>query len=209
MGVGSVFGTRVEVAERMTAREFLRIAPEDQKAELIDGVMVMHSPPLDVHERLFAFLFRLLGDYVEEHGLGEVRGSRTPVILAEDQVYEPDILFVSRERADIIQPHGVVGAPDLVVEILSRGTVAYDRGPKFRGYERAGVRELWLVDPHGPAGTEFYRLEGDRFVPIVPQEGVLGSATVAGFALQVAWLWPEERFVPVREALTWLNARAR
>jgi len=138
-----------------------------------------------------------------------VRGSRTPVILAEDQVYEPDILFVSRERADMIQPHGVVGAPDLVVEILSRGTVAYDRGPKFRGYERAGVRELWLVDPHGPAGTEFYRLEGDRFVPIVPREGVLESVTVAGFALQVTWLWPEERFVAVREALAWLNARDR
>jgi hypothetical protein len=138
------FGTRVEVAERMTAEEFLELAPEDRKAELIDGVMIMSSPALDIHERLFGFLFRLISEYVEAHDLGEVRGSRTPVVLASDQVYEPDILFVARERAGLITERGVMGAPDLVVEILSRATVAYDRGPKLRAYERAGVREVWL-----------------------------------------------------------------
>jgi hypothetical protein len=52
--------SRVEIAERMTAAEFLRDAPEDRKAELIDGVMIMPSPALVVHERLFLFLIRLL-----------------------------------------------------------------------------------------------------------------------------------------------------
>ena len=120
---------RVEVAERMTAAEFWRDAPETQKAELIDGVLVMASPALEVHERLFAFLFKLLGLYVEEHDLGEVRGSRTPVEVAADQVYEPDILFIRRDRLDILQRKGVAGAPDLVIEILSAGTAAYDRAP--------------------------------------------------------------------------------
>jgi Uma2 family endonuclease len=115
--------TRVELAERMTAEEFFRDAPEDRKAELVDGVMIMPSPQLDIYEKLFAFLFRLLGDHVEERDLGDVRGSRTPVALDIDQGPEPDLLFVAKARLDIIQSKGIFGAPDLVIEILSAGTV--------------------------------------------------------------------------------------
>lgn len=199
--------TRVEVAERMTSEEFFRYAPENQKAELIDGVMIVHSPPLDIHERLQNFLLTLLRTYVEEHDLGEVRGSRTPVELEFDQAPEPDILFVAKERLEIIQREGVFGAPDLVIEILSAGTVGYDRGPKFRAYERAGVRDLWLIDPYGPAGTEFYQLQDTRFIPVMPDEkGILRSVAVAGFWIDVNWLWPEERFIPIRQALTQIAA---
>jgi Uma2 family endonuclease len=194
--------SRVEVAERMTSSEFLRYAPEDQKAELIDGVMIVHSPPLDIHERLQVFLLTLLRMYIEAANLGEVRGSRTPVELEEDQTPEPDILFVAREREEIIQREGVFGPPDLVIEILSASTATYDRGAKFRAYERAGVRELWLTDPYGPAGSEFYQLEGGRFRPVMPDpDGLLRSVAVSGFAIQVEWLWPAGRFIPVMTAL--------
>ncbi len=194
--------TRVEVAERMTSVEFLRYAPEDKKAELIDGVLIVHSPASDIHERLLLFLLRLLAEFVERRNLGQVRGSRTPVVLAEEQAFEPDILFVSRERLDILQQKGVLGAPDFVVEILSASTAAYDRGPKFRAYERAGVKELWLIDPYGPAGTEFYQQQGERLVAVMPdQDGVLKSVAVPGFHIRVNWLWRAERFIPVRAAL--------
>jgi len=186
----------------MSSTEFLHYAPEDQTAELIDGVLIVHSPPLTVHERLFVFLFRLLGAYVEDRELGEVLGSRTPVVLEEDQAFEPDILFVAHQRLNIVQAKAVMGAPDLVIEILSASTVQYDRGPKLKAYERAGVQELWLVDPYGPAGTEFYRREGAHFVPVMPDgDGILPAAAVPGFAINVAWLWPTDRFIPVRQAL--------
>jgi Uma2 family endonuclease len=199
--------SRVEVAERMTAAEFWCEAPDDHKAELINGVMVMAPPPLYIHEKLYAFLFRLLGDYVEEHDLGEVHGSRTGVELAPDQVYEPDILFIAQDRLGIVQRHGVVGAPDLVIEILSASTAAYDRGEKLRAYERAGVRELWLIDPYGPAGTEFYQLVEDRFLPVVPDvQGRLRSAALSGFWIDATWLWPAGRFITVRQALARIEA---
>ena len=200
--------SRVEIAERMSAAEFWIDAPENQKAELINGVMVMAPPPLDIHEKLYVFLFRLLGDYVEEHNLGEVRGSRTGVELAPDQVYEPDMLFIARDRLDIIERKGIMGAPDLVIEILSAGTAHYDRGENMRAYERAGVRELWLIDPYGPAGTEFYHLEAQRFVPSGPDsQATLRSTAVPGFWINVAWLWPRERFITVRQALAQIEAQ--
>jgi Uma2 family endonuclease len=197
-----VASSRVEVVERMTAEEFFRGAPEDRKAELIDGVMIMPSPPFDPHERLQNFLLTLLRVYVEELELGEVRGSRTPVELGIDQVPEPDVLFVAKQRAHIIQNKGILGAPDLVIEILSAGTAHRDRGRKFRAYERAGVGELWLIDPYGPTGTKFYHLRNGRFSLVRPDKnGILRSAVVSGFWINVNWLWPDERFVPVRQAM--------
>jgi Uma2 family endonuclease len=194
--------SRVEVAERLTSADFLRYAPENKKAELIDGVIIVAPPPLDEHEKLQIFLLRLLGEYAELFDLGEVRGSRTAVVLADDQTYEPDILFVSRERLNIIQKRGVFGPPDLVVEILSASTVAYDRGPKFHSYDRAGVREVWLIDPYGPAGTEFYQRQGDRLQPRIPDAvHLIHSLALPGFKLNTTWLWPAGKFISIRNAL--------
>jgi len=189
--------------ERMSAADFFRDAPEDRKAELIDGVMIMPSPPLVIHERLQGFLATLLRLYVEEHRLGEVFGSRTAVNLDLFSAPEPDIFFVSTERLHIIGEKGVLGAPDFVIEILSAGTAQNDRGPKLRAYERAGVGEYWLLDPYGPAGTEFYRSQDGRFDPLTPDaDGILRSATVHDFWIDVAWLWPDQHYPPVRQALS-------
>lgn len=134
--------------------------------------------------------------------LGQVRRSRTAVVLADDQTYEADILFVARDRIDIIEERGLRGAPDLVIEILSASTAAYDRGAKFRTYERAGVRELWLIDPYGPAGTEFYQRQDDRLQPIMPDaDNLIHSIVLPNFKLNINWLWPAKEFIKVREAL--------
>jgi Uma2 family endonuclease len=144
--------------------------------------------------------------FVEDHNPGEVRGSRTPVELDIDQTSEPDILFVSKARLHIIEKKGVVGAPDLVIEILSAGTTGHDRGPKFRAYKRAGVSEVWLIDPCGPAGTEFFQRQDHRFVPIMPDEnGILRSVAMPGFWIDVNWLWPRDGFISTREALACIS----
>jgi Uma2 family endonuclease len=193
---------RVEVAERMTAEEFFAFAPETEKAELIEGVMIVSPPPLDSHEKQQGFLFTLIRLYVEQHDLGEVRGSRTAVRLSEAHVFEPDILFLSKKRTHLLQERGVFGPPDLVVEILSASTALYDRGDKLRAYERFGVQEAWLIDPYGPSGTLFYQLKDGLYVPMpVDNDGWLASAALPGFYLQTKWLWPQDRFVPVVEAL--------
>lgn len=194
--------SRVEVSERTTAEEFLKYAPEDKKAELIDGVIIVSPPPLDAHERVQGFLYALLRMFVEISNLGEVRGSRTAVILTDGHIFEPDILFIARDRLDIIEERGVKGAPDLVIEILSASTAERDRGVKFHTYERAGVRDLWLIDPYGPAGTEFYQREETIFKPVMPDaSGVVYAQAMPGFKLNTSWLWPAEKFIPVRQAL--------
>lgn len=194
--------SRVEIAERISADDFLRDAPEDRKAELIDGILIVPSPPLTIHERLQRFLLLLLQSYAEERDWGEAFSSRTAVALAEDQVPEPDILFVRKERRHIIQERGVSGAPGFVIEILSASTLRNDRGPKFRAYEWAGVRDLWLIDPYGPEGTQFFQWQDGRYREIAPNEQhIVAASAVPGFWIDVRWLWPESDFIPLRQAL--------
>jgi Uma2 family endonuclease len=185
---------RVETQEtqRLTHADFMRLAPEDQKAELIEGEMIVMPTPFFVHERLQVFLVSILSLFAGRFDLGQVLGSRTAVYISETDTYEPDILFVAKARQHVISERKLLEAPDLVVEILSASTARYDRGPKLAGYSTAGVRELWLVDPYGPAGTQFFQRQGDSLVEVAPAQGILRSVALPNFDLRVAWLWPDE-----------------
>ncbi len=183
---------RVETAdERYTHADFMRLAPEDKKAELIDGEIIIMSPPFDIHERLQGFLFLSIGFFVSRFQLGQVRGSRTAVYISETETYEPDLLFVRQEREHIITERELTEAPDLVIEILSAGTARYDRGRKLQNYSKAGVQELWLIDPYGPTGTNFYQRQGDKLVEVAPIDGLIHSNTLPNFKLRLAWLWSD------------------
>ena len=184
----------VLLRDRITEEEFFHLCGEDTKADLINGVMIVETPASYIHERLFQFLFTLLTIYVRRQGLGQVLGSRTAVRLEEGHIYEPDLLFVHREREDIIGDQQVDGAPDLVVEILSASTYYYDTGAKREGYERNGVRELWLLDPYGIEGTQMLvRDEATgRFRAVPFAGGVYRSTVIPDLWLRADWLWPGE-----------------
>ncbi len=186
---------RVHPGDRMTVAEFFEYAPEDRKAELINGVLVMPSPALLSHEQLQGFLFTILRIFVNVRQLGVVLGSRTALDMGiEYQAYEPDILFVRHERQAIVQEHGVLGAPDLVVEILSRGSKAIDRGIKRQVYQEAGVQELWLPDPAGGKTSRFYqrRAPDQAMTEVRFEDGVLRSTAVPGFYVRAEWLGPPQ-----------------
>lgn len=188
---------RVEMMEtsppRWTHADFMRLAPEDRKAELIEGALIIMPPPSFAHERLQVFLVKIIGLFVDFFKLGQVLGSRTAVRISPHHTYEPDILFVSRTRQSTIAENEVTEAPDLVIEILSGSTAEYDRGVKREHYDQAGVRELWLIDPYGPAGTQFYQRQGEALVEVAPVDGFIHSIALPNFKLRVAWLWPDEK----------------
>lgn len=90
------------------------------------------------------FLFRA---WVQENPIGRFYHAPCDVEFTDDTVLQPDILFVSNERAHILADFGVKGAPDFVVEILSPHTAQVDRERKRAIYARHGVREMWIIAP--------------------------------------------------------------
>ena len=107
----------------------------------------MAAVPSTKHQKIAGFMYRTVADFVELRNMGTVLISPTDVVLSNHDVAQPDILFVSNERAGIITEANIQGAPDLVVEVLSPTTEGHDRGYKLTLYSRHGVREYWLVDP--------------------------------------------------------------
>ena len=145
-GRGTHVGTTQPVA-KFTYEDY-RTAPADERYELLDGDLVMAPAPNLKHQKVQFRLGRRLGQFIEERALGEFFFAPCDVVLADTDVVQPDLLFVSRDREHLLRGgDNVRGAPDLVVEILSPATAERDRGYKRVLYERHGVAEYWLVDP--------------------------------------------------------------
>lgn len=123
---------------------------ECRRYELLDGDLVRLPSPSVAHQRVSGNLSVLLWRFVRQAGLGWIYHAPLDVVLGEGrdrEVVQPDILFISRERSEIITHEEIQGAPDLVIEILSPATEDWDRGYKKTLYARHGVREYWIVDP--------------------------------------------------------------
>ncbi|PKB70899.1 MAG: hypothetical protein BZY87_08385 [SAR202 cluster bacterium Io17-Chloro-G6] len=131
---------------KFTVRDYMSMRG-DKRYQLLAGEMILAPSPADNHQRIVANLFRLLDLFVSSGRLGRVRLAPLDVVLSENDVVQPDVMFVSNARSEIITAANVQGAPDLVVEVISPGTAEFDRGYKRILYARHGVREYWLVDP--------------------------------------------------------------
>ncbi len=148
--------------------------PEDgNRYEVIDGKLYVTPPPLEPHQRSSSMLHFMLMQYVVPRRLGRVYSAPFGVVLDEENGIQPDLVYVSRGRDGIIVERGLEGAPDLVVEILSRSTRARDRGIKLRRYAAAGIPHYWIVDPRSRA-IEPHRLGDNGYEPL----GIFGPGTV-------------------------------
>lgn len=132
---------------KLTYREYLTWPDDGRRYELYEGDVYMVPSPSVKHQRISRKLEALLGQFLLENGQGEVFHAPLDVVFSESTVVQPDILFISHQRRNIIGEQNISGAPDLVVEILSPATEERDRGAKLQLYCRYGVRECWLVDP--------------------------------------------------------------
>ena len=148
---------------RLTVQDYLDIPEEDEnRYELIDGELYMAPAPTWEHQESTINLASMLRDFVRHNGLGRIVASPLDVYLSDTDVFQPDIVFVSIERLNIIHSSGVHGAPDLVIEMLSPSTEQHDLTIKRKQYEKFDVKEYWLANPIAKTITVL-RLRGGAF----------------------------------------------
>jgi Uma2 family endonuclease len=154
-------GTRPAV--KLTYDDFLHFPDDGRRHELIDGEHYVTPSPNLRHQKILGELHATIHAYLKTHPIGQVFVAPLDVVMSDSDVVEPDLLYVSRERAaDILIPQHVRGAPDLVIEIASKGTRKRDETTKRVLYERAGVMEYWVVDPEIDV-VRVYRRVGEAF----------------------------------------------
>ena len=148
---------------KLTYEDFVLFPDDGERHELIDGEHYVTPSPNTKHQRVSLHLVVMIGGWLEEHRIGHLFHAPYDVVLSRFDIVEPDLLYLSNERAaEVMTTLHLQGAPELVVEIGSPGTRARDETIKRRLYERAGVSEYWCIDPELDV-VRVYRRDGDRF----------------------------------------------
>lgn len=154
---------------RYTYEDYLSLPDDGKRYQVIEGEIYMVPAPAPWHQDITRKLVILLNEFVERHKLGKVYFALCDVVLSEEDIIQPDIFFISKEREHIITEQNFQGAPDLIIEIISPFTAKLDKSLKMKLYERFGVKEYWLVDPDGEE-IEVLTLKGEGYESI----GVFG-----------------------------------
>lgn len=176
---------------RMTEEEFLAWIRSTTRAEWVDGEVEMMAPANFGHTDLNDWLTMILRGYVRHRDLGVCLSRDFFVRFAtQRRLRLPDLLFVSKTRRHLIQPTRLEGAPDLIIEVVSPDSGSRDWRKKYDEYERAGVREYWIVDPLSQR-VELYVLVQGKYRQVKERNGKLASRVLPGFYLRTEWLWQD------------------
>ncbi len=148
---------------KFTYEDYAQIPDDGRRHEVIEGEHhVSPAPNLD-HQDLSRNLVDVLSPFVRKHQLGRLYYAPVDVVLSSNDIVQPDILFISAARLDILTEANVQGAPDLVIEILSPSTRHLDETLKRTRYEQLGVQEYWLFDLRRKSVRIFRRGQGAGF----------------------------------------------
>ncbi|HEU5382343.1 MAG TPA: Uma2 family endonuclease [Ktedonobacteraceae bacterium] len=166
-----------------TYEAYAALTEDGECYEIVQGVLVMSPSPEDIHQDVVLEIAAYLREQIKLKRLGRVFTSPFDVVLSPRDVFQPDVLVVLNQHLDRIHKNGVMGAPDLVVEVISPSSKLYDRVNKHMAYERAGILEYWLVDPHNQT-IELFALEGGNYysLGIFHGEQILPSRVVPQMA---------------------------
>lgn len=152
------------VADRcLPAMQVWRKLPKEIRAEVIDGILYILGYPTTYHAKVCGQIFFELMLELRKSEAGEVFPGGVGVFLNDDDdVVIPDVVFVSKKNESLVRRDAVHGAADLHIEILSPSNRKHDRVTKKNLYEKAGVKEYWIIDPDTKDAWG-YMLDGDRY----------------------------------------------
>ena len=182
-----------QVASRLSLQEFLALPQSSDRYELVDGKLVAKMNPTTPHSRVQKRLLRLIDDWCDETGIGEVNPEWAVALkrLGVDWSPVPDLTYISSDRVPANwDGEGVCpGIPVLVVEILSPGQTFGQMTQKATDYLLAGVDRVWVVDTTASSVTVFQR---DSLPQTFWSDGTIEDQRLPGLRLPVAHLFAKK-----------------
>ena len=185
--------------ERWTYQDYRQLIPPDSFGfEILLGELVVSPSPNRRHQRTVLSLGRILDVQVNTQNLGEVFVAPFDVVLDADSsisenIVQPDLMFISKDRLNIITDDNIRGAPDLMVEVLSSSSIRRDRVDKMKIYAEFGVKEYWIIDADQKT-LEAFDLTGD--VPVLQatmaESDVFKPKLFSGLEISLSELWYPE-----------------
>jgi Uma2 family endonuclease len=174
-----------------TLADWERLPSDGNRYEIIGGVLYMTTAPSSFHQWIINRLVRYIGIPLEDRGLGYSFFAPIGVLMPGCDPVQPDFVVVLAANASIIRERRIRGVPDLIVEVLSPGSRAYDEATKHAAYAAAGLPEYALVDP-AARSVRLWRLHADGSYgpPQLAHEGdTFSVACLPGLRVPVAELF--------------------
>ena len=178
------------ISTKFTYEDLKIIPPDRNRYEIVDGELFATPAPRTLHQIIVGNLFAELRNHIRKHHLGRVFVAPVYVVFSQSTVVEPDVLFVSSLRLEIIGEKNLSGPPDLVIEVLSESSRRLDREVKLKQCALHGVCEFWLVAPD-EKNVEVFRLKEKEYelAGVLNFSEHLSSPLLPGLSLPVSTLW--------------------
>jgi Uma2 family endonuclease len=175
----------------LTYEDYARLTPPDSgDYELHNGRIIKMATPVPPHQKLSMRLSSRIFNHIEAHDLGEVYTAPMDTVFTRHNTFQPDILFLSKDRLHLVGDKKIEGAPDLVVEIMSPSNSPKEMKNKWNVYERTAVREYWIVDLDKQILKQYEKVAG-AFVEreLLQKNDILASTAIEGFELPMNFLF--------------------
>ncbi len=175
----------------LTYEDYAALPNDGRRYELHEGELSVTPAPTPRHQEVLGTLYRILAAFVESQGLGKVYIAPIDVILSPPTVVQPDLVFVARDRLNIISTRGIEGAPSFVAEVISPSSVQIDHHMKRQIYARYRVPFYWIVDSE-QRSIEVYGLERDAYALLNaarPADATFRAEPFGGLEIDLASLW--------------------
>ena len=138
--------TSITDRKKITYADYLKIE-DNNRYEIFNGELLMVPAPSTDHQEISGNIGFLIWSFVKQKGLGKVFNAPVDVVFDDDEVFQPDIIFIKSENQSIIGKNAIQGVPDLIVEIVSPSSTFYDTIEKKDIYRKYGVKEYWIIFP--------------------------------------------------------------
>ncbi len=145
----------------------------------------MAPSPFGNHQDISGNLYFFIRNFLKQKNLGKIFLAPLDVILEEGlNVVQPDLIYIKKENMSIYKPNAhIYGVPDLLIEIVSTGSVSRDTVEKFQIYEKYGVSEYWIVFPEQKV-IEVFSLKDGKYLLFCSTEntnGIINSNVLEDF----------------------------
>jgi Uma2 family endonuclease len=184
----------VAEVKQLSVKEFRQLEFDESDSafyELINGSIMKKSAPTPQHQSISMNLSLQLGSFIKSKKSGKLFASPIDLFLDDHNAVQPDLVFVANENQRIVTNDGIVGIPDLIVEIISPSSVMRDRVDKKNLYEKLNVKEYWIIDP-AYQDIEIYTILNGRYEllsGVTLFEGSLKSNVLEGISVDLKVLF--------------------
>lgn len=177
---------KIDRTKEWTKDDYLMLGEMNSPCQLIKGALFMSPSPAPYHQTILSNIYDILKTEGKKTG-GIALFAPVDLYIDSKNVFQPDIIYISKENKNIITHRAIEGVPDLVVEIISPSDFFLDRNTKKRVYQKIGIKEYWIIDPGNQTLEIYLSSQTNPEVPhlYVVGEGQVTSTVIASLAFDL------------------------